>query len=196
MAIGDVWRMTILGEVVGQQQQNVLHYQTLIPRDGDDDDLPALILIAQEYVAPLYEPITTAEWILREIQIRGVTHPTQGADVVIDQPGVNVGQLLPLQSAPVLSLKTGLIGRSYRGRLYLPTITEDNAQAGVIEEPFYTTLGTFGTNLLQIQRPGGQPYTAGLVVWSRKLQTATRVISAAPDPILGVMRKRRQGVGI
>lgn len=196
MSVGDIWKFIVVGTVSGQRQENVLYYRTTVERSTSSDDLPALVLIASETLAPLYAPVTPDNYTLEEIQIRGVTLPTQGQDVVIDQTGDKLGELLPLTNTAVLSLKTAKIGRSYRGRIYMPVVTESDQQGGNWESAYLNQLGTFGAGIITIQPVSPGTYTAELVVYSRKLLVATTVTAIAPNPVVATQRRRRQGVGI
>lgn len=195
MAFDDIWKVTIFGRIESQVQQNILHYRTSVEGGDPENDVGPLALVATEVLAPAYIPITLNNWVLEEIQIRGITRPTEGIDVLIGTAGNKLGDPLPLQNAAVLSLKTLKIGRSFRGRLYLPTAGEDDQSSGVWGGTYTIQVGTFGAAIRTVEPTTPGTYQAKLVVWSRKLQESTDVVSLGLDPVSGTQRSRRQGVG-
>lgn len=54
------------------------------------------------------------------------------SDVATPFPGTVVGNVLPSNICALISLRTGTIGRAYRGRVYMPGLTEGDVTANSI----------------------------------------------------------------
>src|SRR4029453_13582565 len=61
--------------------------------------------------------------------------------------GADTGDPLPPQCASVFSLRTGLKGRSYRGRFFLPATSETNQANGAVIGAYTTKLNTISPQL-------------------------------------------------
>lgn len=109
---------------------------------------------------------------------------------------------LPPQCCSVLSLRTALKGRSYRGRIYLPGLPETYDTAGALTATAVTDIGTIITNLLGVFGPAGTNGDWRLGVISRYLNKVkravpviTQVTSASLDAYVMSQRRRVAGVG-
>lgn len=102
--------------------------------------------------------------------------------------GTDGSQLLPLQTALVISLGTGIRGRSFRGRIYLCGFTEAVSADGV--GPDASSLATyqaFANDLVNdLDTIAGHP----LVVASRKLLESNVVTDATVDQRWDTVRNR------
>lgn len=94
---------------------------------------------------------------------------------------------MPLQAAIVVTLLTGLAGRSFRGRLYLPCTMQDLDTNHQMEEAVAATLASNWASILHDVdfNNAGHP-----VVVSTKLGTATGISSVRVDTRLDVQRRR------
>lgn len=128
MAAGDIYKATIIWDVggVAAPNENVLHYfqDILQVQDTAADDLATAIY---EDVLPAMAECLSDAISSATIQVRGVTTPTEGGDFTFDPAvtGALTGQTYALQCAQLISWSTGLIGRHFKGRNYLPAPTED-----------------------------------------------------------------------
>lgn len=103
--------------------------------------------------------------------------------------GTGASQTLPRENAVLTSLRTGNIGRSYRGRLYLPPIAEnavdENLTLAVAESNSEQFVG-----LCHLMSGFSHP----VVVWSKTLGQATEVTRVQTDINLRSQRRRNQRV--
>jgi hypothetical protein len=112
-----------------------------------------------------------------------------GVDFATGSPakwsGTATGDIIP-QGAAVLTLRTALGGRSFRGRLYLPWVTEASQANGVLLAAAVSGLSsawtTYGTALS----------AASLIpqVVSKRLGVATEVTNYVGRPFLRTQRRR------
>lgn len=116
--------------------------------------------------------------------------------------GASATEMLPPQAAIVFTFSTLTKGRSYRGRIYLPGATEENAGAGTLTGAAVTLYSTIGVNLLAIFGPSGSNANWQHVVISRYANhvkratpVGTAVTSITLDPVLQTQRRRVLGVG-
>lgn len=112
------------------------------------------------------------------------------------------GDPVPAQIAAVLSLRTDLKGRSYRGRVYLPGISELDVDMKSFNAGAITAFSTIATQLLAVFGPAGSDTQWRLAVisrWNNKVKratpVATQVTSIAVDTIPFSQRRRVFGVG-
>lgn len=101
--------------------------------------------------------------------------------------GASTGDPLPPQSAPLISLRTNLIGKSYRGRVYLPPMdeTETDASGELASSQATLMKGQFQELLDSLATDAFVP-----AVYSRLLDLATEVTSLKVDRRLRTQRRR------
>jgi len=192
MATGDIWRVSIEGEALTDSFVNVLHYQEGFGWDGDLASLAQGIWdgIGATYVAMLADSYTATN-----LSLRGVTNPTQGFDLALSDPGTQTGDRLPTQTAGVITWRTGLIGRSYRGRSYIGPMVETVSNGGYISSPQLAVMDTFADAAKTIIEALPGTGVLQLGVYSRKLSQFTAVTAHESQQIMGTQRRRRPGVG-
>lgn len=140
MSSGDIYSVEVVYTVggVARPSANVLHYkQNSVNLSGLDAENLAQA-VEDNVLTPIMGCISAAT-TCNLIRVRGVTDPTQGADHAVS-PGVDgtfSGQTYALQCASLISWKTGLVGRHYAGRTFIPGATEDA----------YDGAGAIGTTL-------------------------------------------------
>lgn len=113
------------------------------------------------------------------------------------------GEQLPPQSAIVLSWKTALKGRSFRGRTYLPGYGEIDQNAGVLGSSALTAANTIVTQMLAVYGPTGTDANWQFGVISRIAAGVPRitpiftaVTSGAARSTVFTQRRRTLGVGM
>jgi len=95
--------------------------------------------------------------------------------------GTDGGGAIPAQLANVVSWRTAIAGRSYRGRTYLGPFAASQLSGTVWISGLSTGIGTAAAALIAAGR---------IVVWSEKLQVATPIIGYATDTHVETMRSR------
>ena len=145
----------------------------------------------------LYDPAYGLEEVtLRKIDPLevSITSDATGLPIV----GTSTGDPLPMQNAALVSLRSGFIGRSYRGRMYLPAMSD-----GQVDENYTLTVAG---NIAEQTAGMFAQFNAGIglgnaskatpVVWSKTLSSAFEIVSVKCDIYLRSQRRRnpRQAV--
>jgi hypothetical protein len=122
-----------------------------------------------------------------------------GADVVGSTDGTGVGGLdgdpLPLQTAGLISLRTGQAGRSFRGRKYIPFPSEGMSDLQAKPLAAYTNLlSAVLQELLMIRTIGAGANTSEItpIIWSRTRNTATPLSTGVVRGDWATQRRRSQ----
>ncbi len=184
MALNDVYQASIIfshpqadGPVV-----NVVHYRLdliITPRNEESYCGQLSGEIVTLAVAGII-PSLTANWELEEVVCFNLNQPQFQASTPSGVTGSNVSPNdLPIRSAPLISKRTGLRGRSFRGRMYLPSITEESQQAGEIIPAEIVILDAYGASLINIVT-AGDLNQFNLEVYSPTLSTPPTIIVATP----------------
>lgn len=195
MAAGDIWRLSANVLMFDQEQVNVWHFEDT---SGATPDAGQSLLNAFEDAAlPSYRALFSNQGYVQLVEARQVTGGSAVAQRSYDTSngiGLRSGSdTLPLQAAAIITWRTGLAGRSRRGRSYLPsTIEGDIGQAGGIGSTYAGLLADFATDLLTMVTPVSLDEWQ-LHVWSPTLSVATRVTEFVVRPYLGTQRSRRSG---
>jgi hypothetical protein len=196
MALNDVHRFSCVGTHLGTEVAII----TLHARETSGiAEVAALAnIIRTDLITPLAAQQSTAfRWDSIQV-ITDNTTPRRSYEYTTGFPvaGGNAGgDELPHQVAMVVTLKTAYAGRSYRGRVYLPALTEAQFTAGLFTAACVTAVNSCFTTLLGHIGSSGTDTDWRLVVWSEKLQTANNVTQVVVRNNPGVIRKRRIGVG-
>lgn len=195
MAIGDIFRLSMEG--IGPNAQevvNVFHFRQATSTGSDTGE--ELCVAFEEDIVPLYATLISDDCLITKLEARNVTQPLFGFDYPISPqvPGDLSGETLPSMVAAVVSWRTGLIGRSRRGRSYVWPTTEAQQNLTQWIPTYITLLETWAIAMSNITDSGsGATYIH--CVWSTVLATDFTVTSAIVDPIAGTQRRRRPGRG-
>lgn len=190
MAINDVYRVAIEAEIAGQKLVNVLHYRqnsiSLVEIGAE-----FVLTCVEEELIPAYALLVSASVSFRRITAVQVAELGETAERGIDVPGGISGETYALQVSPLLSWKTGMAGRSNRGRTYLFPPGEGQIGAGgviaAINRPDYLALAnqmkSIGTTL--------QPGAFSLGIYSKKESVWNVVTSVVLRDYAATQRSRR-----
>lgn len=108
---------------------------------------------------------------------------------------------LPPQCALVLSWRTSLSGRSYRGRSYVPGLPEQHQNAGTWSATAISNITNFCASILGIYGPAGSDPNWEFAVISR-VQNGVRLATPVATPIESylvrstVYTQRRRTIGV
>jgi hypothetical protein len=160
MAVDDVWLVTVNATQYGNLRQNTLAF---IATTENDPTLGAFSPLAVA-MKDLYRPqqnssVNYTSWKARQIAGTGVTWPETGSDcspsggLYFEQNfsaptsggAVGDGDGLPPQCALVTTLRTGLIGRSHRGRHFAYGFGETHQIGGTWQASLITPTNTAWT---------------------------------------------------
>ena len=148
-------------------------------------------------VITAYSNLIATNITLDTIDVVQVNNPVFGAINNIALAGVLAlggADLCSVRSSPVVSLRTGLRGRSFRGRSFFMTIPEVHNVGGVISAAFNVNMLAYMNGVLVITSiPSGNTYS--LTVFSPTLSVPpvfvdNTVLSFIQNPKLGSQRKR------
>lgn len=190
MAINDTYRVAIIGHVAEQDIVNVVHFQQVTPVFGGSSE-ESLANAWVEDVQGTYLDACNSLYTLDKLLVQNVDGVTSAYEKIINAAGSITGDLYAFQCAPVISWRTGLTGRSNRGRSYMPPVAEaDVSGGGILGGTFVTKLQAYVTATLQVTESvlGG---TFNLVVYSRKNSTSNPVTGGLVRTIIGTQRGRR-----
>lgn len=193
MAVGDIYRLSVRSQYLDTNDfVNVFHYRQELVVIGD----PAEDLANQwvNDVSDAYNDCLPQNIHVKQISVRPVAGIVSGFDVDVDQAGgQGTGDIVAFTSAPIITWRTGFTGRSRRGRSYLPPPVETAQANGIMTGPALTGMDNFAEAAIQLLELAVVQWQ--MVVWSATLQEAFPVTSWVSRPLMGTMRKRRQGVG-
>lgn len=196
MAIGDLYRMAIVGQGpgFGQELVNVVHYVQVTAAGSNDGHELADAWV--EDCSTEWATAVNSGCAITQFQIRNLTNILYGSDVSPDPviPGTRAGEAFPPTSSAVLSWRTGFIGRSRRGRTYMWPGSEADQNAGQISGAYSEDVLDFANaSLLISDSVSGAQYERN--VYSKVLDANFPVTSVLLDQFLGTQVKRRPGRG-
>lgn len=111
-------------------------------------------------------------------------------------PGTRPGDTLPPQVAGLISLRSNLVGRRRRGRMYIPFPVEgDNEPPFRPTAPYLALLGLLGdrfTLAINVAGAGGGSAVLLAIVWSRTENTGIDITSRLIRDTWATVRKRSE----
>jgi len=205
-----LFHLTFHHTLHSQQCQNGFYFTNRIPLDDDEGDL-------RLYMADLITQFNSQIYpLIKSFQNNQVHYNSLIATCVIPRNGPILETIyetgsgdqpdesLPSYCAAILSLRTGLGGKSNRGRLYIAGVSEGDTSAGQLDVAAFAGLQAIANQLLSLFGPTGGSTFFRYVIWSRKLgapgglllPTGIRpILQILPRDILGTQRHRLIGVG-
>lgn len=193
MAVNQIYRLAVQSTVnFADDIVNVFHYRQVLSMIGNPAEELANQWVTD--VLPSYRNVIPAAIAIQTVQVRPIPPATEFFDLTLPTTlGTLAGETLPLTSAPIITWKSDFIGRSKRGRSYMPPITESHQDTGVLGAGIKTLLNTFAV-AAKLLPPGGSEQWQ-LVIYSRTLDSAVDVTAHIVRDFLATMRSRKQGVG-
>lgn len=202
MAAGDILELRFHQNWIGSNCINVFHFEQVTG------------LLTSQSLIDYWMTNTLPLW--RPLQTMGVTYQTSFAqtiwpvafDVSLANPpqlnGAWGAQDLPQFCAVVVQKKTGLAGRSKRGRFFMAGFPENAATGGLINTDMATQFTTFQNGMFN-QYCGQAPASGFRMVVLSKQQNkqpvelgpgaTTPVVEFKYVSTIGVQRRRKLGVG-
>lgn len=172
----------------GLYWQNVLHFTKT---DFDEDDVDLLLAI----MALTYANSDLITKVVEEVSLGslvGTDIRTQGSwqrELIVGDPGENIGDMAAQGAALVATLRTDLRGRSYRGRFYMCGIADSELVDGA------WIIGTASDVTEFLQQVADAALTIGFVfvVLSRWLNEVERLIALGQEITSIVVRSLAPG---
>jgi len=208
-AVNDLFEVRVVGEMEGQETDNVLHFSCV--GASSDVELHLIVVFIECFIDNLL-PVLTSSWTLKRVVWKKVS-PVLGVEqiYITGMPAAGAGNAaaLPSYASAVISKRTPTGGRSHRGRMYIPGIPE-NATLNSSIDPggaFWAALLAFCACVISNfvhPDPAGGTDLFDLIVYSRKiggssfpygLTGVTAVTQLTPVADLGTTRSRKVGRG-
>jgi hypothetical protein len=198
-----VAQVVVDGLLYGQQTNNVLHFATNIEPMPDPQTLLGSL---EAHIRALWRPATGSDWTLTRLTFRALYPALLDEVERIPNPAIAATGLpaLPGTNAAILALRTGLGGRTHRGRIFAPAIIGNDVTNGKFNDTGLAKWQAVGDDLVVRYKSGGSQGEWEMVVLSRKnaaapggtlasASVAINVVVARRIP--GVIRRRKIGVG-
>lgn len=150
MAVGDIYKLSVVGTFgLGQTFVNTLHYRQEIFQTNPVESITTLF---NSIVIPEYVQIINTATVVNTLEARQITgeEPLLGFDLPVEEAGTITGQQLPPQVCPLVSWRTGFIGRRFRGRTYFPAPVEADQEAGQLTPGYQANLQTVADAMIQL----------------------------------------------
>lgn len=198
---GSIIQINAIGSLFGQTTVTTFFYEVVpsapVPAGTD----PALLAQAWfDGFGSAFEDALANPWAWQFVECRDPRTPPVWASgiVTVEGNGTIAQDSCPPSVAQVITRTSGLAGRSYRGRIFLPSVPEDFQDLGKLTSAGYASLKTLAdlmpaplTSVI-----GGINYDLEPRIWSRKLQAAVTLTGATARYVLRSQRRREVGVGI
>jgi len=200
MALGDIIKLTIVGEYDLSVVMNVLHYK-VVGVAGTGATLAQIMNgwladVKADYLAAMNEGYLLTG-VKAQIISPIVSDPIEVA-VAPPEAGTVTGDGMPGHIAAVISLRTGIADKKHRGRIFLPARSESDSNGSVINAGAIVLIGDLATTLVGPVTEGVAPNTSDiqLAVWSKALSSGTAVDTFLVRTNLKSQRRRQVGRGI
>jgi hypothetical protein len=188
MAVGDVTKIALIHSLTGADGDIIVthHFRKV------SEPAPISEAADLELLLDTWQSNVQAEWlaalsdrvVLQTVQARSITHPLFGSDRAVGLPGdlapIGLGNT-SYRVAPVVSLRTANIGRSYRGRNFLPPPNETDIENGALEAPLIALIQAYYTDVIGIG-DGNIPIqnSWSMTIYSPTLSAATSTVVDTP----------------
>lgn len=191
MAVGDIFKLVVhwVAADPGNVMINTFHYRQDLALifDTPEEDL------VQAWIADAETSYSTAVTNTMSIVKYQVIPRPAGAvsyEVSATTVGGATGDALPYQTSPLITWRTGIPGRRFRGRSYFPPTVEANQVGGVLTLSFRNGLQAIADGLMEIG-DGVNEAIWTLGVYSEIGPTFTPITAAVVNPLLATQRRRR-----
>jgi len=198
--LSDILQMNTICRFGLEGASNVMHYR-VDAYTGLGATLQELAIALFDDFQPEYVPFMTAAATFSHVEMRKIA-PLPVSDVAYSTQAAVAGSIavtvnpLPPQVCGIITKRTGLGGRKFRGRIYLPFFTENANDVGLT--PNAATLALMDTLAAEFAVGGtvvGAAGTTGFnpVIWHKATQSYTYVTRCAARPYWTTQRSRING---
>lgn len=199
MAAGDVYELTVVGQLNLQRCVNVFHFKEKTSDSTTNPAKSVAVMFDEEFI-PTWRLAISNQWDFNCIYSRRVL-PGPGIPFLHTLAGATVGAIasesVPGNASACMSFKSNEPGPSGRGRKYIAGVPENGQQAGIMSDPQMTLFLTFA-GLFEVDdlngSIGGGTYTP--VIFSRTLQASNRIMVADFSRSIATMSSRRAPFGM
>lgn len=164
MALDDLFHITVVYDVVGAKGEMVnthVFSQTVWDSVTNRTDLniELIDIVGDYYVADLM-PLLSSQITLDRVEGYIINADIVGSQQVYTAAGTVGGDLSHIRTSPIVNKLTGLRGRSYRGRNYLPPLVEASVASGIISGGALADLQAFFDDLIDLSDGLGNEWKA------------------------------------
>jgi hypothetical protein len=197
-SFGDVVRLTTAAFYAnGQVQEMNIHYRCVIA--GGGDSRPSLAGFADAAASARFLPVmdvSTTYFGTKISVVKSATVYPAPVTTAVAAPGLVTDKVAPTQCRGLISLRTSLIGRKFRGRIYpfTPAITMI-ASASHWSPTYTTALSGYGSDMLTPIVVGGTTWQPAIVGYTHKPTVVVRVTNVETFGVSdGIATQRRAGI--
>lgn len=206
-AVGDVYEMTYICSLHGQQINTVRHYDVRAVASGavnvPTNVVEAALAAASVDAVDAMKLVLSNEWSLTAVKVQKVKPTPRSAGVLRTAdagPGSVAASSLPSVCSAVVRLRTAFAGPRYRGRNFFAGIPVTQEVDSKINQGFAVQLEAVMGQMIQSQAlvvgPAGETITLAACLYGRKLQTVTDITGRDADLIIRTQRRREVGKGV
>jgi hypothetical protein len=177
--------LVIKGTHAGQEVVNVHHYTIVSGGEA------ALVDEWMGGCGDLYLACLSSAYAGQEVVGTNLDTHTQYVGVFTG-PGTIVAAGLPPQAAGIITWRTAMVGRMYRGRTYMPAVPEFNSDDGIIDGTLIAAYSAYAYQMLQGMQ---QAVGASMVIYHKTPHTYTPVTASLVRSIVYTQRRRTVGRG-
>lgn len=193
-----VSKVNLVWRVHDRQCRNTLHYRNAnlgSPPVASDIGPRIVALVGAGIKGALFNGV----WLdaIEAIQLSDVNLPVTTYTTGLPVAMTGTGTMLPNSAAAVVSLRTGLRGKSYRGRAYQPGVIANGSDNNTIAGSAQAAIQAFWQSLVTLDPPGGTGDSYHLVIvsyWANKVLRADPVVTDVTTAICrgewGTQRRR------
>jgi len=180
-----IYRCALEMSTNSQKYVNIFHVDHV---SGEADSIANAFLaqVSTAYSYCLVTQVTLDQMVVTELSNH--EQYTQALDV----PGTITSDMCPPQSAAVISWKTTKAGRAFRGRTFVPGLSEGSQTDGILANSYKNLLNGLAN---AIHLPWMQTLSASHVIYHRETGTYDLITSYILRDIVYTQRRRTLGVG-
>lgn len=201
-AIGEIYQVTFQSSIQGQQIENVVHF-----REVTGASTPAQIDTAAKNFFTLLANLLPVSQICTGIIVKQMTPLAFDERLLVPTTATGQQSAAPLNQiiALIFTKRTGVSGKSHRGRLYSSAVPSNMTSDGCrLNTTGGTIAGTFASSAIGQFGPSGTDGHLQLGVYSKAIGGSSPFTAAGWQPVLtldtqiifGSQRRRRVGVGV
>jgi len=169
-------RAQLEGRIDGQTTINDLYFS--LPGGYILSDIQSLAVNLEDWFVLSLAPLLSQDWAALSLHVRALNVP---AGFVVDRPAVATGgvaiESAPSNVAACVSFRTGIAGRSFRGRNYVPGIPNSVLTLNTMSDTFMIDV----RQAYELLLPGGGALPGGWI-WGVESQFSGTDINRKPIP--------------
>lgn len=195
LVTGHIWQLKVYCQAADQLAVNVFHYQVTQQNGAlkTDSDFAAR---ADFVLGGLYADLLSSQAEYRGCGVQRINPIPPTTEVYANvqaQAGAVAGDLLPRQASGLISKRTGIAGRKYRGRAYIPFPSEAHNEADGTPADAYLVALLALSDVLEVPMVVGtapNDTTLSPILWHRLSSTYDLITSMTTNDKWATQRRR------